>query len=71
MLVETWTNLKSNIELPNYTHFAMHRPKRNRRAKRDSRGIIIYIRNDIIDGCKLLFEDKYDCFWFKINFKIR
>ena len=67
MLVETWTSQKSNIDLVNYTSFPMHRPKRNKRAKRDSGGIIFYIRNDIVTGFELMYEDKYDCLWFRIK----
>ena len=67
MLVETWTNQKSNIDLPNYTPFPMHRPKRNIRAKRDSGGIIMYIRNDIMAGFELFCEDMYDCLWLKMK----
>ena len=67
MLVETWTNKLSNIDIPNYKHFALHRPRRKARAKRDSGGLIVYIRNDVLPGFELLDEDPHDCMWFKIK----
>ena len=67
MLVETWTNKLSNIDIPNYKHFALHRPRRKVRAKRHSGGLIVYIRNDVVPGFELLDEDPHDCMWFKIK----
>ena len=67
MFVETWTNEFSNIEIPYYECFPLHRPKRKSQAKRDSGGLILYIRNDLIPGFELLQKDAHDCIWFKIK----
>ena len=67
MFVETWTNKFSNFEIPNYAHFPLHRPRRKSQAKRDSGGLILYIRNDLISGFDVLEEDPHDCIWFKIK----
>ena len=67
MFVETWTNNLSNIDISHYKNFPLHRPRRKTQAKRDSGGLILYIRNDFLPGFELLNQDPHDCIWFRIN----
>ena len=59
MLNETWTNVNSDIKLSGYKHFCKHR-FRKKGGKRDSGGIVIYIKEEIFEGISEVdwdFED--------------
>ena len=47
MLVETWSNDLLNLEHDGFECFALHR-KRSKGAKRDSGGILIYVRKHLV-----------------------
>ena len=49
-LTETWTCDTSDIDIVGYSHFALHRPKRKAGAKRNSGGIIVYIKDELSTG---------------------
>ena len=54
-LTETWTCKNSRIELNGYSNpIHSYRRFQNRRAKRASGGIIVYIKDDIRQGIKLV-----------------
>ena len=60
-LSETWTNKSSKIDLKGYSKpIHSYRRFQNRRAKRASGGIIIYIKDDIRQGVKLV-KNEIDC----------
>ena len=66
---ETWTNTFSDIDIRNYKLFSKHR-KKLARAKRDSGGICVYIRNTLESGVseeEWNFEDGV-CLKFDKNF---
>ena len=64
MLSETWTNDKMDFDIAGYVSYAMHRPKIRKKAKRDSGGMIVYIRNELDCKVKMLKTEKYDIMWF-------
>jgi hypothetical protein len=67
-LSETWTNKKTNIELNGYKNpIHSYRKFQNRRARRASGGIIIYIKNDIRKGVKLVKNDTDCIVWLKLD----
>ena len=53
-LTETWTCDTSDIDIVGYSHFVLHRPKR-KATKRNSGGIIVYIKDELSTGISLLF----------------
>ena len=67
-LVESWTTKKSSIELDGYktlTH--SFRRAVNRRAKRAGGGVIIYIKEELFKGVKLV-KNAQDCIvWLKLD----
>ena len=67
-LLETWTKKSSKIEIDGYktlTH--SYRKLVNRRAKRAGGGIIIYVRDEIHKGVKLI-NNELDCIvWLKLD----
>ena len=67
-LTETWTSKNSRIELNGYSNpIHSYRRFKNRRAKRSSGGIIVYIKDDIRQGIKLV-KNNVDCLiWIKLE----
>ena len=65
ILCETWTSELSNIDLAGYESFSVHR-KRPRNAKRDSGGIIAYIKSHLSPGIELLKQGTSEIIWFKL-----
>ena len=69
MLCETWTSAKSNFTIPNYEAFYSHRPKRNKKAKRCSGGVIIYVKERLLGAVSMIKNDIPDILWLKIDRK--
>lgn len=65
---ETWTKKNSKINLNGYSDpIHSYRHFQNRRAKRASGGIIIYIKDSVRKGIKLIKND-IDCLlWLKVD----
>ena len=59
-LYESWTQKKSDIDINGYKCFNLYRKFQNRRANSYSGGIVLYIRDSISDGVKLV-RNHYDC----------
>lgn len=67
-LYETWTNKSSEIDINGYSKpFHSYRRYQHRRAKRASGGIIIYVKNELRDGVKLVKNDLDTLIWFKLE----
>ena len=67
-LYETWTSKTSKIDLigynkPNHSY----RRFQNKRAKRASGGLVVYIRDSIRKGVKLMKNDIDSIIWFKLD----
>ena len=67
VLCETWTNSISNISIPNFENFAVHRPRRKANSRRDSGEVIVYLRNEISSGVKLLKAGPEDAIWLLLD----
>ena len=67
-LSESWTSRNSNITLNGYCNpIHSYRRVQNRRAKRNSGGIIIYIKDTIRPGIKLV-KNEIDCLvWIMLD----
>ena len=67
-LSETWTNKHSKFDSKGYSKpIHSYRRLQNRRAKRSSGGIMIYIKDDIRQGVKLV-KNELDCVvWLKLD----
>ena len=69
VLYETWTHIKSDIELSGYKSYNLYRKFQNRRANRCSGGIVVYIKDAIAKGVDIV-ENHYDTIiWFEFNSK--
>ena len=60
IFIETWKNNDSDIQIPDFQHFISCRSKKSK-AKRNSGGIVIYIKNEIAKMCNLFQNHKIDC----------
>ena len=68
VLYETFTTKKSKIELSGYSKpIHSYRRFRNRRAKRASGGVIIYIKDELRKGIKLVKNDVDSIIWIKLD----
>lgn len=62
LLTETWTNDFSDIAVDNFEAFILNRKDNKKRSKRNSGGIIMYIRNKFVSKDTLVFKDESDFF---------
>ena len=67
-LSETWSNKNTNIDLNGYSNpIHSYRKYQHRRARRSSGGIIIYIKDSLRKGVKLI-KNEVDCLvWLKFD----
>ena len=68
LLVETWTNDFSDIDVCNFHSFVLNRNENKKTSKRCSGGIILYIRNEYVSKDTLIYTDQDDiiiCSLFK------
>ena len=63
MFTETWTNDLSN----NFEPFVLNRKEQKKKSKRNSGGIILYLRSTFVSNDTLVFLDNEDFLWIKIS----
>ena len=66
-LYETWTGKNSKITIDGYKAIHSYRRFQHRRAKRASGGIIIYIKDSMKNGVKLVRNDIDSIVWLKLD----
>ena len=66
-MYESWTQKKSDIDINGYKCFNLYRKFQNRRANRCSGGIVLYIRDSISDGVKLVRNHYDSIIWIKLD----
>ena len=64
---ECWHSKLSNIDIEGYSHFSCPRPKFNRKAKRNSGGVIVYFKNILSSHLELVNVNQNGIIWFKLN----
>ena len=67
IFTETWHAKTTNIKLDNFDSFSCPRPKCNRKAKRDSGGVIVYFKKTISSGVVLSKINEKGIIWFKLK----
>ena len=67
LLVETWTNELSNIDVSNFQAFVLNRNENKKSSKRSSGGIILYLRHEYVSNDTLIYTDHDDIVWIKID----
>ena len=67
LLTETWTDEYSDILVDNFETFVLHRQERKSGSKRNSGGIILYVRDKFVSKDMLIFKSQDDILWIKIT----
>ena len=58
LLTETWTDEYSDVLVDNFETFVLHRQEKKRGSKRNSGGIILYVRNKFVSKDMLIFKSQ-------------
>ena len=66
-MYESWTHNKSDIKLNGYESFNFYRRFQNRRANRCSGGIVLYLKDSISDGIKVVKNHANSIIWLKLD----
>lgn len=66
LLTETWTDDFSDIYVNNFEAFILNRKEQKKTSKRNSGGIILYLRNKFVNKDTLVYKDEQDFLWVKI-----
>ena len=53
----------SDLSISGFQAFPSHRPKNNKKARRNSGGVILYIKESILHGVKVIKDDTPDVVW--------
>ena len=67
MLTETWTNEYNDLSFEGFKVFWLSRLEKNRKSKRSSGGIAIYIRDTFYKHNMLYKEDSDDILWLRFE----
>ena len=67
LLTETWSSELTDISVNGFNVFQLDRGNKKLNTKRNSGGIALYIKSDIINYCTLIEKDSDDILWLKIN----
>ncbi|MES9880123.1 MAG: reverse transcriptase family protein, partial [Sedimenticola sp.] len=67
VFTETWTDSLSDITVDNFRHIALHRVCKNINAKRNSGGIIVYVKEYLANDVTLYSEHDDSYIWLKCN----
>ena len=60
LLFETWTSHLSPIDISGFEAFPSHRPKINKKSRICSGGVIIYVKNYLLQPVSLVKNDTPD-----------
>ena len=66
-MYESWTQTKSDININGYKSFNFYRKFQNRRANRCSGGIVLYIKDCISDGIKIVRNHFDSVIWLQLD----
>jgi exonuclease III len=66
-LYESWTNSNSNILLNGYNSHNFYRKFKNRKARRNSGGIILLYKDHLKDGIKIVKNHHDTIIWIKLD----
>ncbi|MES9884415.1 MAG: reverse transcriptase family protein, partial [Sedimenticola sp.] len=67
IFTETWTDNFSELNVDGFEFCALHREIKNPKAKRNSGGIVVYVRNALVDGNTFLTCVSDSHIWLKLS----
>ncbi|MCG8048238.1 MAG: reverse transcriptase family protein [Candidatus Thiodiazotropha endolucinida] len=62
-----WTDNYSNLTVSGFQVFALHRRERKKNSKRNSGGVLVYIRDKYVTKDTLVYSSDDDILWVKIS----
>ena len=68
-LFETWTDKDSDVDFSGYTSHNFYRKFQNRRAKRNSGGVVLYYKNHLKPGIELVRNHYDTVIWVRLDHK--
>ena len=66
LFTETWFSKLSNTDIKGFSVINCPRQKCNKKAKRDSGGVVVYYKDCFIDKIQLVKNDSRGIIWFKL-----
>jgi len=66
-LYETWSKIDSTLDITGYKCYNFYRKFQNRRAKRCSGGVAVYIKNELVNGVKVAKSLHDSIIWLKLE----
>ena len=67
LITESWTDEYSDIEVSDFDAFVLHRKEKKKGCKRNSGGIVLYIRSKYVTRDTLVYISQDDIIWVKFN----
>ena len=67
LLTETWTDNSSEVAVSNFEAFILNRVEKKQKSKRNSGGVILYLRNAFLNANALVYTSNDDILWIKID----
>ena len=67
LLTKCWANQFSETNVDNFEAYVLNRNENKKNSKRNSGGIILYIRNKYVSNDNLFFTSQDDILWVKIS----
>ena len=67
LFAESWTDETSDLEVNNFEHFVLNRKLIKANSRRNSGGIVLYVRNKFASSETLVFTSEDDFLWIKLS----
>jgi hypothetical protein len=67
LFTETWSNESVDLHVNNFQYYALHRTQNKKSSKRDSGGIIVYLRENFVSNDTLVFQSDDDILCIRIS----
>ena len=66
LLNETWTSDLCDVSIEGFEHMVLNRTEKKPGTKRNSGGLVVYIKSELFDEKTLVKFDGDDQIWFKL-----
>ena len=67
LFTESWTDESSNLNVNDFEHFVLNRKLVKANSRRNSGGIVLYIRNKWVSKDTLVYTSEDDFLWIKLS----
>ena len=67
LFTESWTDDNSDLNVNDFEYFVLNRKLVKANSRRNSGGIVVYVRNKFVSNDALLFTSEDDFLWIKLS----